>query len=85
MSSFLEKLERWIHILDDQLNDTTVQMITGKVLTHDPAVKVTGHQEEAVPQEAVNTSPAPQFILESHKTETKPYPSVMKKAHASHK
>jgi hypothetical protein len=85
MSGFLEKLERWVHILDEQLNGTTVQLLTGEVFTHDPCARVTGPQEEPVPQDAENAPPTPHSTRETHKPEARLYPPVMKKAPASSK
>ena len=85
MIGFLEKLERWIEILDEQLNDTTVQTITGKVFTHDPSAKVTVHQEDAVPQDARISLPTTRLTQESHKPDAGVYPPVMRKVRASYK
>jgi hypothetical protein len=85
MSGFLEKLERWVQILDEQLNGTTVQLLTGEVFTHDPCAKVTGPQEEPVPQDAGNAPLIPHPTREAHKPEAGVYPPVMKKAPASYK
>jgi hypothetical protein len=85
MIGFLEKLERWVHILDEQLNDTTVHTITGKVFTHDPSAKVTVPQEDAVPQDARISLLTTRPTQESHKTDAGVYPPVMKKVRASYK
>jgi hypothetical protein len=83
MSSFLEKLERvterWIHIFDVQMNDTTVRALTGEVFIHDASMHVAGPQEEALPQKTdINTMPLPTH--QSHTPEPGLYPPVLKKA-----
>jgi hypothetical protein len=89
VNGFLEKLERaaerWIHIVDAQTHDATVRTITGEVFVHDVSANGIVSQAEVVPQDAGIISLAPLTNHESHKTQTSPYPRVLKKVSASYK
>ena len=85
MKTFIQKLdcaaERWIHMLDNQLQDTTVRTVTGEVFHHDTAAHC-AIQNETPEQDAPLAALPVRSLRGTHKTKSA-YPPVLRKASAS--
>lgn len=52
MKSFLKTLERFVNIMDNELQQPIVQVLSGEVFTHDPTSHCHSSQEQPVQQAA---------------------------------
>ena len=86
MTTFLQKLdraaERWVSIIDNQLQDATVRTITGEIFHDDVSSQCVLHDEAE--QDAPLTTLPVHSPRDARKTKST-YPPLLRKASASNK
>lgn len=71
MKSFLKTLERFVEIVDNELQQPIVRVISGDVFTHDPTAHKHSSQDQVIQQAAPPRAAMPtNTTRESHPADT---------------